>query len=168
MKSKPHPSQERLHELFEYRDDGNLIWKKCKSGIRKDMVAGSLNPTTNHHQVLVDGKIYNLHRMIFMYHYGYLTSGLEIDHIDTDKSNNRIENLREVTRAQNSMNTKIKSTNTSGVKGVYWNKSGQKWVSRIKVNGKNEYLGSYNTIEEAKEVITAARNNLHGDFARHE
>ena len=160
-------TQKRLHELFEYREDGNLIWKKSKRGIRKDMVAGTLNLTTNHHQVNIDGKIYNLHRMIFMYHYGYLTHGLQIDHIDTNKSNNRIENLREVTSSQNHMNTKLRVDNTSGIKGVYWNKPRRKWYSRIRVNGKNTYLGSYSTLEEAEAVVREAREKYHGEYARH-
>lgn len=161
-------TQKRLHDLFEYREDGNLVWQKSKPGIRKDMVAGSLNPTTNHYQVLVDEKIFNLHRMIFLFHYGYLTSGLEIDHIDGNPSNNRIENLREVTKSQNAQNAKIRSDNTSGVKGVYWNKERQKWCARLRVNGKNKSLGNYKTLEEAEAVIREAREKYHGEYARHE
>jgi hypothetical protein len=160
-------TQEKLHELFEYRDDGTLIRKvNIQSMARKGDAAGSVGGD-GYTRISIDYKRYLLHRLIFLYHYGYLTHGLQIDHIDADKSNNRIDNLREVTGSQNMYNSKIRSNNKSGVKGVYWNEARRKWYPQIKVNGKYVLRGYYDTIEEAKAVIEKARDELHGDFARH-
>ena len=93
---------------------------------------------------------------------------MQIDHIDRNPGNNRIENLREVTQIQNMQNTKIHSLNTSGVKGVSWNTKNRKWVAQVHVLGKKAYLGMYNTLEEAEAVVKEAREKYHGEYARHE
>jgi hypothetical protein len=160
-------TQQRLHELFEYRDDGNLIRKvSVQSNAKKGDVIGSVN-NDGYLCVMVDRKPYRVHRLIFLYHHGYLTDGLQMDHIDGNRTNNRIENLREVTKSQNKMNSKLAANNTSGVKGVYWHKRIQKWTSNIRLNRKHIHLGYYDTIEEAVAVVIAARNEYHGEYARH-
>jgi len=159
-------TQQRLHELFEYREDGNLIWKiKIGKRIKVGDIAGAYDQ--GYTRISINYTRYPLHRLIFLYHHGYLTVGLQIDHIDGNSENNRIENLREVTQRQNNMNSKLKVTNTSGVKGVYWSKAQRKWHSRIKVNGKNTHLGYYDTLEEAESVVKDARKKYHGEYARH-
>ena len=160
-------TQERLHELFEYRDDGNLI-RKIRIGRRDKVgdIAGHLNKSRGYFLVGIDKNEYGLHRIIFLYHYGHLTKGKEIDHIDGNRTNNRIENLREVTPSQNQFNRAYQK-NASGVKGVSWCNRNQKWRSVIMINYKQIHLGYYDTIEEAKAVIEKARNEYHGDFARH-
>lgn len=159
-------TQQRLHELFEYRDDGNLI-RKIRIGRRVKVgdIAGHLQKSRGYFVVGIDKNEYGLHRMIFLYHHGYLTDGLQVDHIDGDKINNRIENLRESTTAQNSYNSKLRVDNKSGVKGISWFKG--KWVVHVRIPGKHLYLGRFVTLEEAKAVIEKARNEHHGDFARH-
>ena len=107
-----------------------------------------------------------MHQLVFLYHNGYLTKGKEIDHIDGDRTNNRIENLREVTKAQNSFNRKYVD-NTSGFKGISWCNWRRKWVVQIMVDGRNKNLGRYDTIKEDIAVVIAGRNELHGEFARH-
>jgi hypothetical protein len=162
-------TQERLHELFEYREDGNLIWKKITSyRVKLGDVAGSLEPIYGYRILMIDNKFYRLHRMIFLYHHGYLTDGLQIDHIDGNPGNNRIENLREATRSQNMQNGKIHSDSKSGVKGVSWDKKNRKWKTQINVAGKPIFLGLYNILEEAEAVVKEAREKYHGEYARHE
>jgi hypothetical protein len=73
-----------------------------------------------------------------------------IDHRDGDTINNRPDNLRDITNATNSRNAKMRSDNTSGFTGVNWNTRYNKWVARISINGKMKYLGSFDSIEEAK------------------
>lgn len=80
-------------------------------------------------------------------HYGDIPDGMEIDHINRIKDDNRIENLRVVTKRQNCCNL---STNTSGIPGVIWCKQQKKWRARIWVNGKNKHLGLFENIEDAK------------------
>lgn len=162
-------TQQRLHELFEYRDDGNLIWKKTSSSSAlKGDIAGVLDRHAGYYRVGIDGKKYLLHRLIFLYHHGYLTQGMEIDHINTEKTINRIENLREVTRAQNSCNTRKSATNVTGVKGVAWCKTKKKYKVTVSLNGKSKHLGYFDDLKEAEAVAIAGREKYHGTFARHD
>jgi hypothetical protein len=156
-------TQQRLHELFEYRD-GALIWKV---GVAAGKIAGTLDTSTGYWRINIDKKMYRLHRMIFLYHNGYLTDGLQIDHVDGNRNNNLIDNLREVTNQQNQFNAKTSSRNKSGVKGVSWNKAKQKWEVRVMVDGKNKFIGYYDILEEAEAAAIAARNFYHGTHARH-
>ena len=89
----------------------------------------------------------------------------EIDHIDRNPLNNQRENLRAATRSQNSMNSKIPVTNTSGYKGVYWRKERKKWYAKIRVGDSAFYLGSFTTPEEASEAYNKAADHYFGEFA---
>ncbi len=85
----------------------------------------------------------------------------EIDHIRRSTLDNRKSRLEEVTSSENSQNTGIQSNNTSGVRGVSWNKSKDKWECYIKVKGKKKFLGRFTDLEEAKKVVEVARNKYH-------
>ena len=92
-----------------------------------------------------------------------------IDHIDGQKDNNRIENLRRCSIAQNQRNMKKPRTNSTGFKGVYVNNGrGKPYCAQVKFNNKKYYLGSFNTKEEAKEAYDNKARELHGDFYRYE
>jgi len=172
FKFKPHPSQEQLHELFEYREDNIsqlLIWKiKPSPRVKIGDVAGCFNKGDGYYQIGINLIDYKLHRLVWIYHNGDIPDGMQIDHIDGNSLNNLIENLRLATHGENQRNSKISSANTSGVKGLHWVKSRGKWRAQIYVDSKCIYLGHFDTKEGAEAAITAARNNLHGDFARHE
>lgn len=88
----------------------------------------------------------------------------EIDHIDGDRANNRIENLRHVTRHDNTKNRALPSNNTSGCIGVIWGKDRGLWSARIKVEGKTIHLGRFKQIEDA----VAARKAAEGIYGFHE
>lgn len=92
--------------------------------------------------------------------------GLEVDHRDGDGLNNRRANLREATRSQNQHNRRIRTDISSGFKGVYWNKRGQKWRAFIRINGKEKHLGYFTTPEEAHAAYCAASDKYHGEFGR--
>ena len=115
-------------------------------------------------------KKYNIKcsRVIFLLHNGYLTKNKEVDHKDGNSLNNKVNNLRESTLAQNQHNSKLRKNNTSGHKGVYWNKASGKWMVRINVNGKSYYFGMYVNKEDAIKVAIEARKKLHGKFGRDE
>jgi hypothetical protein len=92
--------------------------------------------------------------------------GLKIDHIDSDGLNNRRANLREATTSQNNHNQRIRGDNTSGFKGVSWDKRCGKWRADIRLDGKNRFLGYHATLEAAAEAYAAASADLHGQFGR--
>ena len=89
-----------------------------------------------------------------------------IDHINGDRSDNRIQNLREATAAQNMWNSRAKATNTSGYKGVHWFRKTGKWRAAITVNRKFHSLGLYSDKEDAKAAYDAAAAKFFGEFAR--
>ena len=157
-------TQERLKELFDYQD-GTFI--RRSTGVQIVANFG----VKRYLRVFVDGKPRSLHRMIYLWHHGHLPKTL--DHIDGDRANNKIENLREATQQQNCLNRKHHSNSKSPYKNVYlqsprknseWKRN---WVVRITVDGKSKYIGSFKDLELADLVATEARDKFHGQFARH-
>jgi len=102
----------------------------------------------------------SMHRFILQ-----APKGTIVDHINRDTLDNRKANLRFVDRSENSWNTKLCARNTSGVKGVTFNASHGRWVARISVRGVRLHIGSFIALEDAKEAITQARKEHHGDFS---
>jgi hypothetical protein len=88
-----------------------------------------------------------------------------VDHINCDKINNCVNNLRWATISENQMNSKKPKTNTSGIKGVYWNKQHNKWCAYIQVNGKQLHLGLFDDIEKAKETRQSAVEQIFKEYA---
>ena len=156
-------NQATLKDLFNYKD-GELYWKKktcLKVVIGKPLGSKEF---TGYKICGINGKSYRLHRLIFLYHHGYLPK--EIDHIDGCKSNNKIENLREATKSQNMRNVKgIKSS--SKCKNVSWSEARKKWVVRIVVNGKLKNIGGFEDLELADLVAHESRIKHYGSFANH-
>lgn len=114
-------------------------------------------------QAWIEGRQQKLHRLIAK-RMG-LNCQNQIDHIDGDGLNNQRENLRAATHSQNLMNTGKQSNNTSGYKGVTWQKREQKWLARIMVNNKLHDLGYYNTKEAAAFAYKIAAKKYCGEFA---
>lgn len=106
-------------------------------------------------------KTIRLHRLI-----NDTPFGMETDHVDGDGLNNRRENLRTATHSQNQHNQRIAAHNTSGVKGVSWDKSTQKWQALIKLMGKRKHLGLFATIDEASAAYAKESAALRGSFGR--
>jgi hypothetical protein len=157
-------TKEYLNEIFKYKD-GSLYWKINRtSNTKAGDKAGYIRPDG---YVVVGflGAIYKEHRLIFMMHYGYFPK--ETDHINNDKSDNRIENLREVTHQQNSLNRKLRSDNTSKYTGVNWSKTNKSWIVRVTFNGVRKFLGYYHDLELANLVSIEARNKYHKEFVNH-
>jgi len=153
-----------LLEIFDYKD-GKLLWKVAK-GTRTDLLgkeAGNKRED-GYVRIKVNNRLYLAHRIIFLMVNGYLPK--EIDHIDGNRSNNKIENLREVTKSENAQNRKTPINNTSGVKGVCWHKATKKWYVQLQVNKKNKYFGTYDDLELAQLVAIEARDKYHNQFAR--
>ena len=153
-------TQERLKELFEYQDNGTFVRKRNGSPI----VASMKN--RRYARMFVDkGIVCAVHRMIFLWHHGYLPK--VIDHIDNDRTNNRIENLREVTQQQNCLNRVAHKNNRSGYKNVHLDKAMNKWTVQISIDRKRRVFGYFDDVELAGLVAEEARDKYHGEFARH-
>jgi hypothetical protein len=90
----------------------------------------------------------------------------EIDHIDGNPSNNKISNLRVVDRSKNQMNRRISTNNKSGIKGVHFCKSKQKWISRISCGKSRIHIGQFDSFDEAFQKRKEIEKNLHGQYAR--
>lgn len=157
-------TQARVHELFDYREDGVLLWKQTRGCSLKGNVAGWKMPN-GYFNAQVDKKNYGIHRLIFMWHYGYFPK--EVDHVDNNPSNNKIENLREANRTNNCQNTRIRKTNKSGCKGVSWFKKYSKWIAQIQVNKKKMNLGYFDDPKEAAEAYKEAAIKNFGKFANY-
>ena len=154
-------TQELVKKIFEYQK-GELFWKIQVSNKKIGDKAGR-KQTLHYFQTRINGKYYYNHRIIFLYHHGYLPKC--IDHIDGNCLNNSIENLREASLYQNQQNRKIAKNNTSGIKGIYKIKNKEKWCVRLKVNGKQNFFGNYHDLEVAKFVIETMRYKYHHQFA---
>ena len=158
-------TKEYLLEILHY-EDGKLYWKKDSNNqVRIGSEAGSNHKATGYRNIVINKKSYRLHRIIFLMHHGYLPEF--VDHINNNKLDNRIKNLRPATRYQNCQNTRTKKSNTSGIKGVYWNKRLNKWECSLDQNGKRVYIGVFDNIELAELVISEARKKYHGQFANY-
>lgn len=152
-----------FHTRFAY-SNGELFWKiKPCAWINVGDKVGSI---TEHGylETKVNKKVYRLHRVIFLMHHGYLPK--LVDHINGNKQDNRIENLRPANKSQNSSNAKIHSRNTSGIKGVSFSKKTGKWVVQVVKNSQNIYCGSYDNLELAELISIEARDKYHGEYAR--
>lgn len=155
---------DEVNAVLRY-EDGRLYWRATLSG--RAMVggrAGCLNHD-GYRRVQIRLQRVGEHRLVWLLNTGRWPPN-DIDHLNCDRSDNRIENLREATRSQNMMNTGKPKKNTSGYKGVHWRKDCQKWESYIKANGKKHHLGFFDDAETAGYARQSATLKLHGDFAR--
>lgn len=155
---------ERLKALIDYNPEtGSMVWKISTSN--RNPVGSEAGTIMKHgyRHVSIDGRRYLAHRLAWFYVHGSWPT--EIDHIDRDRSNNKLANLRLSTRSQNNMNTKRRSDNKSGVTGVTWHKGSQKWRATIHKDGKQVQVGMFATIEEAAKAYQEVANQMHGEFA---
>jgi len=178
MINKNSITQETLRSILDYNPEtGIFIWKaKDESlpcyhnsirGWNKKYAgheAGNIM-NTGYRAIVIDYEDYLAHRLAWLYVYGYFPKEC-IDHIDLDRGNNKIINLREATRRNNNCNMGISKKNTSGFKGVYWNVAAKKWQAYISVNNKSKYLGVYKNKEDAYKAFCDAAKKYHGEFAR--
>ncbi len=146
-------NKEELNNIFEY-NNGDLIRKKTGKIIK--------SPTNGYFRAAINKKNYLAHRIIFMMHHGFVPT--IIDHINGNRSDNRIDNLRAADNSQNAWNRIANKISTSSIKGLRLRKN-NKWEARIQVNNKSKYLGVFDNIELAELVVIEARNKYHKEFA---
>ncbi|WP_158233083.1 MULTISPECIES: HNH endonuclease signature motif containing protein [unclassified Erwinia] len=148
----------KLREAFEYRN-GQLTWKyrpishfksphawKSTNSRLAGKPAGKVR-ANGYVTVYLDGKNQYVHRLIWVYHFGNIPENMEIDHINHNRTDNRIENLRLVTRAENALN--LGQRHPIKRNGVTWRPEHKRWYARITVHGKRLHLGTFINFEAA-------------------
>jgi len=166
-------------KMFKY-EDGNLYWVErprsdfpTQRGYRVynsrflGKKAGTKRPD-GYHSVGINNSLFLTHRIIWEMHNGPIPKGLEVDHIDTDRSNSRIENLRLATKRQNGHNT-LRLSNLGSMRGVSFDKRRKKKPYSSKftaLDGTVIYLGTYATAEEAHEIWRKVAKDIGGEFVR--
>ena len=151
-------TQDKVKEQYNYKD-GELYHRKNGKKVVCSKTKGQ-----RYLRINVQGKSYALHRIIFLYHVGYFPK--VTDHIDGNRYNNRIENLREVTQQQNCLNRTHTAHSKSPYKNVYWNKAANKWAVVMSVDGIRKYFSLFEDIDLADLVAQEARSKYHGAYAR--
>lgn len=145
------PTYDAVHAMLHYNADTGVFTNKIDRNPRAR--AGSLAGYTNtigYTVIQIGGRKIHAHRLAWFYMTGEWPT-CEIDHINRIRSDNRFDNLRQATSTQNKHNTDDRITNTSGHRGVTWNKRSEKWQAQIAVAGKHYYLGMFDKIEDAVE-----------------
>lgn len=147
-------TEKELREACDYVSSGHLIWKKAGKKRIVGKIVGSLG-SHGYYETCINRKRYLVHRLIWLYHYGILPSE-QIDHINHDRTDNRIENLRDVTNGQNNYNqSKRSKKTTSRYKGVSWDSKRSCWKSAIQCAGKYTFIGYFDT----ENIAALAYNN---------
>jgi hypothetical protein len=174
----PRLTAEELHLFFEADfEHGLLIWKPRSKDMFKSNRAASIwnkrfsgklaldakHPDGYKHGCIF-GKLYLTHRVLLAMHLGYWPE--YVDHINGDRSDNRVCNLREVTKSENGRNAAIPNNNTSGRIGVSWNNRDKRWTAYITLNQKRKALGNFLQIEDAIACRQQAEM-LYGFHANH-
>ena len=150
-------TQEELKSILNYdRITGVFTWKVKKS---QKISIGDVTGCPNHDGYLIigiNGKKYRAHVLAWIYVYGNKPVN-EIDHINRVKSDNSIDNLRDVTRVENCANKGVRADNKSGISGVYWHEKKGKWECYKTTNNIRVHIGYFETKDEAAKAIKAFR-----------
>jgi len=143
MGAKHYPPPNELRRIFNYHEDGYLVKRSGKySGKKVGFLTSQGYLAVNYEKLK---KRFLAHRLIYIWHNGVIPTNMDIDHIDGDKTNNKIDNLRLATRSENQLNR-------TNPKGYSYRKSQNKYHARVTVDGKMEYLGQYKKPEDAHKV----------------
>jgi hypothetical protein len=146
-------------------DTGLLYWTVHIYRIKKPGdLAGHMNKK-GYIEIRYNRTTYQAHRLAWYLHTGEDPRELQVEHIDTDRTNNRITNLRLATAQNNAQNQSKRNDTTSLYKGVSYHKKSNKWQSQIGANGENIHLGYFDTEIEAHAAYCKAAMKLHGEFA---
>ena len=158
---KPNVTADELRKMLDYNEEtGAFIWKiRPSKAVQIGTIAGCTEKRIGYITIGIKGKIYKAHRLAWLYTHGVWPDGL-IDHINGNKADNRIFNLRNVLADGNSQNVrKPNRRNKSGFMGVISFQN--KWRASMSVNGKSKWLGDYSTPEEAHQIYLEAKRKYH-------
>ena len=157
-------TQERLNQVFSYDKNTGVFIRILTIGsgrFKLGQIAGYTCKKTGYRHVGIDYRQYLEHRLAWLYVYGNWPIN-DIDHIDGDKLNNRLSNLRDVSVSVNIQNQRRpQSGNKSGYLGVHWDSRDKTWLSTIGLRGKKIRIGSFKTAEEASAAYITKKRELH-------
>lgn len=152
---------EEVRNLLDYNPATGAFTRRVRTSMRINVGDAAGCPNGKGYLLIrLQNRLYRAHRLAWLYVHGEWPPH-EIDHIDGNRSNNAIANLRPSTHAQNMQNLAKKSSNTSGVTGVHWDQLRSKWKAEIGANGTVLRLGSFASKEEARNAYLAAKAKLH-------
>jgi hypothetical protein len=155
---------DRLREVLAYDAATGIFTRKTSTGRRwkAGLVAGTV-ARSRYVVIQVDGVLYQAHRLAWLYVHGEWPPEI-IDHINGDRTDNRLENLRCATNALNKANSRLRRDNSSGFKGVY--AAGRWWRAQIRVNGHILHIGRFASKEAAHAAYMSEARKHFGEFAR--
>jgi hypothetical protein len=158
-------SLEELKTKLEYNSNtGNFHWLKSNFWkIKPGDIAGTVSNKGYHYIRFGDTSIFS-HRLAWLFSYGCFPDGV-LDHINNNRLDNRLVNLRQATTSQNNMNKPVQANNLLQVKGVYFNKKRSKFCATAKLNGKHKHLGYFSNLEKASEAYQIFAINNFKEFA---
>lgn len=150
------PTQKQLHDALTYDPlSGEVRWKTGVSNMMAGELAGAKHPS-GYIVITFNSRTYKLHRLIWILLFGQIPDGFYLDHINGNRTDNRLQNLRLATNAQNQQNRPAPKNNSSGYRGVCWHKQMQKWWARYTHNGVRYSVGMFDTPEAAYAAYKAA------------
>lgn len=165
-KSAKLPDRATLRAHFS--DAGNTIrWVLPTNRRVKVGQLAEQQDTSGYLRVALHGRTYRVHNVLWVLRNGDIPDGFLLDHEDGNRLNNSAGNHRLATIPQNCQNSRLRTDNTSGVKGVRFDPEKRKWRAEIRADGRYHNLGRFGCAAEAEAAVTAARVRLHGQFANH-
>jgi hypothetical protein len=154
---------ERANELFVYDPGSGLLFRKLSHGKPCEPRPMLTRDNDGYIVVKADGRSYKAHRVAWLLAKGAWPEKM-LDHIDGNRGNNRMSNLREVTRSQNQYNRKVMGYALSGLKGASYNARDRKWQATIRIDGKSKNLGYFDTAEAAHLAYCEAASRHFGEY----
>ena len=164
-RKKPSLTQSYVRKIFAYNDDGHLVWRvRLNRSTQIGDRAGTTFPNDRGYlRVKINGWEYAVHRIIYLWHTG--EDPQIVDHIDHNRSNNKISNLRAATGSNNSWNARLRKDAKVRVKGVtYRPDKPSPWIAELRVKGKRVLHASFKTLEEAERAVKEARRIHHRGY----
>lgn len=167
IRARELPPIEEIRQRVHYDPlTGEMTWIRAKAnGIKPGTKVGWIN-AQGYHEFAFRGVFIKVHRVAFALTHGHWPEPY-CDHINGNKLDNRACNLRECSPLQSAQNRRLFKNSKSGIKGVSWDREARKWRARAWMHGRAKLSGRFNRLEDAITFVKQAREQLHGEFARH-
>lgn len=156
-------SVELLKALWNYDPNTGIFTRLLTTGTKAKKGSTACTIESGYVTMIINGNTYRAHRLAWLYCFGEFPVDI-LDHINGVRDDNRLDNLRECTVQENSYNSKVKSDNTTGYKGVSLDKRSGRYRAYITVDGKQKSLGYHSSAEEASLAYNEAAKLLHSGF----